>query len=63
MADCAGKRIWPNGPTCEGKVQTALVSVSTGRLLNREVESVPLCQAHIAHADKRGQLIVDYSNA
>jgi hypothetical protein len=44
-------------------VQTALVSVSTGRLLNREVESVPLCQAHIAHADKRGQLIVDYSNA
>ncbi len=63
MTACDGKRIWPTGPDCEGSVQIALVSTSTGRAMSREVESVPLCQAHIAHADRRGQLVIDFSSA
>ncbi len=62
MTACEGKRIWPNGPKCEGKVQTVLVSTNTGRMMSREVERMPLCQAHIAYADQRGQLVIDFSN-
>ena len=62
MIGCDGKRIWSNGPTCEGKVQPVLVSTNVGRMMSREVESVPLCQAHIAYADRRGLLVIDYSN-
>ncbi len=62
MTACEGKRLWPNGPECEGKVQIALVSTCLGRAMSREVESLPLCQAHIAHADQRGELVIDFSN-
>ena len=62
MTACDGKRIWPTGPKCEGTIQTVLVDITTGRMMSREVESVPLCQAHIAHADRRGQLVIDFSN-
>jgi hypothetical protein len=62
MTRCDGKRIWPNGPKCQGEVQTVLVDTTTGRMMSREVESVPLCQAHIAYADQHGQLVIDFSN-
>lgn len=62
MSGCEGKAKWPDGPRCEGRVQTVLVTTKTARMMSREVESVSLCQAHAAYADKRGQLVVDFSN-
>lgn len=62
MAGCDGNRIWPNGPKCEGRVQTVLVSANTGRMMSREVESVSLCRAHIVYAEERGQLVIDFES-